>query len=407
MAGLLDLTDDPRQAGLLALGLGLLGSRGSFGQGLSQAGGQALQAMQQARMNQQQQQDRTRAQQMQALQMQQVQMQLAEAQKKQAEQEKLRTLAQQFARPPGQMAMAGGGGPSVANAQAAQTAAPGFDYQGYANALAGVDPMASLQFKAALQKDAPKRTVVSPGGVLVDEATGKPIYTAPDKPEKDPEAIRALKAIYGDGTPAYLSALAKLGQKMTTHQPGVNVSYGAPVAGVDAKGNPVFFQPDKGGGAPAIVPGVAPPKSDKPMTEAQAKAATFMSQMKAAEQELSVLPLDMSKIWNQADVGIAGGVGNVAASPIAQRARQAQDQWSESFLRFKTGAAATQEEVRLNSRTFFPQPGDSKEVIAQKKRMRDQAIQDIGVAASGNPPDHSAGKPGAGANDPLGLRGGK
>lgn len=34
---------------------------------------------------------------------------------------------------------------------------------------------------------------------------------------------------------------------------------GAPVAGVDAEGNPVFFQADKQGGTPAIVPGVRPP----------------------------------------------------------------------------------------------------------------------------------------------------
>jgi len=36
-------------------------------------------------------------------------------------------------------------------------------------------------------------------------------------------------------------------------------TFGSPVAGVDDKGNPVFFQPTKDGGPPAIVPGVAPP----------------------------------------------------------------------------------------------------------------------------------------------------
>lgn len=46
--------------------------------------------------------------------------------------------------------------------------------------------------------------------------------------------------------------------KATTHQAPISVTYGAPVAGVDSKGNPVFFQPGKDGGAPAIVPGVKP-----------------------------------------------------------------------------------------------------------------------------------------------------
>jgi len=137
--------------------------------------------------------------------------------------------------------------------------------------------------------------------------------------------------------------------------PGVSVSYGAPVAGMDTAGNPVFFQPDKAGGQPNIVPGVKPPQKDSALTEAQAKATTFMSQMKAAEKELSGIPIDPTKTWSQVDV--------------------------ESFLRFKTGAAATKDEVILNVRTFFPQPGDSADVIEQKQRMRQQAVQDIAFAA--------------------------
>lgn len=163
--------------------------------------------------------------------------------------------------------------------------------------------------------------------------------------------------------------------------PGVSVSYGAPVAGMDAAGNPVFFQPDKAGGQPNIVPGVKPPQKDSALTEAQAKAATYMSQMKSAEKELSGIPIDPTKTWSQVDVALAGGLTNFAASPAAQRARQAQEQWSESFLRFKTGAAATKDEVILNVRTFFPQPGDSADVIEQKQRMRQQAVQDIAFAA--------------------------
>ena len=185
--------------------------------------------------------------------------------------------------------------------------------------------------------------------------------------------------------------------KATTHQPGVSVTYGAPVAGMDTAGNPVFFQPDKAGGQPNIVPGVKPPQKDSALTEAQAKAATFMSQMKAAERELSGIPIDPAKIWSQVDVAMAGGLTNFAASPAAQRARQAQEQWSESFLRFKTGAASTKDEVILNARTFFPQPGDSADVIAQKQRMRQQAVQDIAFAAGqkASAPQQPGGQPDA------------
>lgn len=378
--GLLDPTNDPGTMGLLSLGLGLLGSKGSFGNALSQAGPQALQAMQQVKDRQRLAEQDKQQQAMRALQMQQAQMQLAEAQRAQQAQQRR-----------------GGYLDSINSAMG-----PARDFEPAAALAAGLKP----EEIETLGTKAKKPLIV--GGNVLDPDTFRPLWSEPQKPEKDPEAIRVLKLIHGENTPAFAAALADYGRKMTTHQPGVNVSYGAPVAGVDGSGNPVFFQPAKGGGAPAIVPGVAPPKNDKPMTEAQAKAATFKSQMEAAERELSTVPLDMSKLWNQADVGAAGGWTNAVASPLAQRARQAQEQWSESFLRFKTGAAATADEVRLNVRTFFPQPWDGKDVIAQKKRMRDQAIQDIGVAASGNPPDHSAGTPKAeAAIDPLGLRGGK
>jgi hypothetical protein len=51
--GLLDSMDDPRTMGLLSLGMGLLNSRGNFGQALGQAGPQALQAVRQVQEDRQ------------------------------------------------------------------------------------------------------------------------------------------------------------------------------------------------------------------------------------------------------------------------------------------------------------------------------------------------------------------
>ena len=48
----------------------------------------------------------------------------------------------------------------------------------------------------------------------------------PAKVDKEPDAIRQLKAIYGDGTPAYQAALQQYGAKMTTHQPSTVVNTG-------------------------------------------------------------------------------------------------------------------------------------------------------------------------------------
>lgn len=122
-------------------------------------------------------------------------------------------------------------------------------------------------------------------------------------------------------------------------------------------------------------------KAAKPLTESQAKATAFLGQMRSAEDLLSTLEKDQSKIGQQADVKMAGGLLNIAASPKAQQIGQAQNQWSEAFLRFKTGAAATPDEVRINNMTFFPQIGDKPEVVEQKQKMRKQAANDMTIVS--------------------------
>jgi hypothetical protein len=69
-------------------------------------------------------------------------------------------------------------------------------------------------------------------------------------------------------------------RKETSKSEGINISYGAPVAGADAQGNPVFFQPSKTGGAPTIVPGVTPP-APKP-AESATKQLTGIENLQSA-----------------------------------------------------------------------------------------------------------------------------
>lgn len=52
---------------------------------------------------------------------------------------------------------------------------------------------------------------------------------------------------------------------LTTRAPAVSVSFGSPVAGVDENNKPVYFQANRDGGAPIILPGVRPaPRDDNP-----------------------------------------------------------------------------------------------------------------------------------------------
>jgi hypothetical protein len=122
----------------------------------------------------------------------------------------------------------------------------------------------------------------------------------------------------------------------------------------------------------------------KDLTESQGKASAFQSQMVSASNAVNTLEsqgFNPTLFRSQTAVKLAGGVANPAVPVAAQQYKQAQDQWSEAYLRFKTGAAATEPEVVRNNRTFFPVFGDKPEQIAQKAAAREQAERDIGIAA--------------------------
>jgi len=122
-------------------------------------------------------------------------------------------------------------------------------------------------------------------------------------------------------------------------------------------------------------------REEKPATESQAKAASFGSQMQSASQEFDQIQKEgfvPGSTTSQAQVEIAGTPLRVFADPLAQRAQQSQAQWSEAYLRYKTGAAATEGEVKRNISTFFPKIGETDpKVVEQKARMRKQAEEDV------------------------------
>lgn len=173
--------------------------------------------------------------------------------------------------------------------------------------------------------------------------------------------------------------------KATTHQPGVQVSYGSPVAGVDATGNPVFFQPDKGGGAPSIIPGVTPaPKVPTPPTGEERSASGYLGRMKAAEKLIGGLaggePTEKTSI-----AGAVPFVGDYAQRKVMtdkqQQFKQATDDWIRAKLRKESGAVIGDIEMKREYQTYFPQPGDSAAVVKQKAQARKQAEEQMKIGA--------------------------
>jgi hypothetical protein len=142
------------------------------------------------------------------------------------------------------------------------------------------------------------------------------------------------------------------------------VNYGSPVAGVDEQGNPVFFQPSKGGGQPAIVPGVRP--SPKGMNEAQAKAAGFADRLVEASPLLDTSP---PSVGASVLSGLPGG--NFALTPNQQSFLQAERNFINAVLRRESGAVISDEEFDNARKQYIPQPGDSQQVLEQKRRNRE------------------------------------
>lgn len=111
----------------------------------------------------------------------------------------------------------------------------------------------------------------------------------------------------------------------------------------------------------------------KPLNESEGKATLYLSQMVDASNTLDALE---AKGVKPSPVSVAATntpYTNWMASSEQQKVAQTQRQWAEAYLRAKTGAAATADEVNNNIRTFFPVVGDSAEVIKQKATARKQA----------------------------------
>lgn len=191
-----------------------------------------------------------------------------------------------------------------------------------------------------------------------------------------------------DYTPKSLAAFQKSGNyaDLQPKESAIKATQDYEAAQQDVNGNWIFVP--KRPGLPIkdlsgnIVAGAQlKPKAEKAATESQAKAATFFSQMTNASDELRKLQqegFDPSSPLSQTAVNLAGTPLRGIAGQQAQRARQIQEQWAESFLRIKTGAAATKDEVRKNIETFFPRFGETDpQIIAQKERARAQAEQDV------------------------------
>jgi hypothetical protein len=164
---------------------------------------------------------------------------------------------------------------------------------------------------------------------------------------------------------------AAITKETTRPAAAVTNIYGTGVeAGVNEQGEPVFFQTSKTGGAPSIVSGVRP--APKGMNENQAKAAGFADRIAESNPILDTPPQSVGASFLSAVPG-----GNFALDPKQQMFFQAERNFINAVLRRESGAVISDPEFDNARKQYIPQPGDSPQVLDQKRRNRETVLRSI------------------------------
>jgi hypothetical protein len=120
----------------------------------------------------------------------------------------------------------------------------------------------------------------------------------------------------------------------------------------------------------------------KPPTEGQLGGAGYLQRMTGAEAIFNDLASDgVTTIPLVRGVAVGTRAEGYALSGPEQRLLQAQRDWVRAKLRKESGAVIAEEEMRDEMLTYFPQPGDSAETIAQKAEARKRAERQMEIGA--------------------------
>lgn len=121
------------------------------------------------------------------------------------------------------------------------------------------------------------------------------------------------------------------------------------------------------------------------LSEFQGKATNFGVQMAGSVNEMKAVEdagFNPGSRKNQAMLALAGTeLGNNVVSPEVQRYKQGMDNFSESFIRFKSGANVPMSEIQKDLKNMMPKVGDSEDLLMQKQRARERALQGMSISA--------------------------
>jgi hypothetical protein len=138
---------------------------------------------------------------------------------------------------------------------------------------------------------------------------------------------------------------------------------------VDPSNPSAGLAPIPGGPAGAATPDSVNPYYDGKFTVEQGKVAGYADRLTEAERVIQEKEAVGTDRWEQGKARVPI-IGNEIVSNDYQQLDQAKRNFVNSVLRRESGAVISDEEFGNADKQYFPQPGDSKETLAQKERNR-------------------------------------
>lgn len=384
MAGLFDIfsgnaSPEVTQS-LLGFGSGLLQGAGRPGVGFGQALAMGVQGLQQA-------QEQQRANQFAALRMRGLQAEMEDQDRKRRKEAEFEGALRDSVLTPEQQALAGGGGPTAANAVKIPQMEGGFDQATFLRKAMSIDPLRAMETAKLFQKTGPEydttpQILNGPNGPVVVQLskTGAPRVLEGFTPREKAELVnlggKSVAVNLADLKPGETFQRTMTPGEAASNQLGwANNAIARGQLGIAGE----RLKIDKQEAATRAAVGKAP-------TEFQGKSAAFGLRATEADKIISGLEGKYSpaSINAKAAIGklpLIGGMleagTNLGMSDAEQRAEQAQRDFVNAVLRQESGAAIGPDEFNNARKQYFPQPGDGKAVIAQKARNRALAIQGL------------------------------
>ncbi len=216
--------------------------------------------------------------------------------------------------------------------------------------------------------------VTKPGDIGRDPVTGAVLFqneAAPDEPKSlDAMLAAALKA----RDRAKVNEIIKLkAQEANATRAPQQPKDERIVQIMGPSGTPVWVRESEAVGKPAA-------QAARAVTGSERQALAFFNRAKNAAEDIEPLEEQVASMGLMGQAAM-NTLPNFMQSQVGQQYRQAQRAFTEARLRKESGAAINKDEYDKDARTYFAQPGDSKETAAQKKKAREKVLEGLAYAA--------------------------